>query len=494
MIAKILRSLTQAGIDVDEHTTAMIAYWDQDLICRYANTAYLDWFGVNPGDMIDKMNIRELLGSLYEKNEAHIQAALAGHVQVFRREIVSPFGQTRQSIATYWPVIEGEVKKGFYVHVEETALHNTPQHQLVSGINSKFIELSEPIAVVEKALHSCLLTGFPGITPLAKQHFISETRLKQSFKLRYGRSIFAHYRFLQMELADSYLKEKKASKKQLATLLNFTNSTNFLICYQKHLKERSDQKVIRELTKANDDRYKTFITQSPFALAMLDDKMNVKAASQKYVDDYHLNDLPLIGSNFYDLFPSLDPQWKKLHKAALKGKSQSGEDYVFERQNGSTICIKWDIRPWRNHDGKVGGIMIFTEDITAAKLKEEENSKILDVLNSAGDVIKIGIWQRNLRTGNSFWSKVTRAILEVPENSKVSSELALEYYKDEESRQRIEEATRQAIEKGRPFDIETEIVTGKGNRKLVRVVGYPEFKNGKCERLFGIFQELKIYA
>jgi len=276
-------------------------------------------------------------------------------------------------------------------------------------------------------------------------------------------------------------------------MFNFTNSTNFLICYQRHLKEKSGKKAIEELTKSNDDRYKTFITQAPFALAMLDDKMIVKAASQKYVDDYHLNEQPVIGSYFYELFPMLGLQWKKIHKAALKGKGQSGEDYVFERQNGSAIWIKWDVRPWLNHEGKIGGIIIFTEDITVTKLREDENAKILEILNSASEVIKIGVWKKNFKTGISFWSKVMKVILEVPDDFTAPSEMAFEYYREEKSRHRIEEAIRAAIEKGRAFDINAEILTGKGNRKLVRIVGYPEFKNGKCERLFGIFQELKTF-
>jgi len=357
MITKIIRGLSQAGIEVDQYTTAMLAYWDQDLICRYANSSYLDWFGVKPSDMIDKMHIKELLGALYEKNQVYIQAALEGHVQVFRRDIVSPYGKMRHSIATYWPCIEDDLKKGFYVHVEDATLKDEYPHLVTPEETAKFIEVRDPIVGVEKALHRSLLNGFPGIVNLAKRYLISETKLKINFKVRYGRSIFAYYRFLQMELADVYLKEKKINKKQLAALLNFTNSTNFLICYQKHLKERSGKKAIEELTKSNDDRYKTFITQAPFALAMLDDKMIVKAASQKYVDDYHLNEQPVIGTYFYELFPTLGFQWKKIHKAALKGKTQSGEDYVFERQNGSTICIKWDVRPWRNHDGKIGGII-----------------------------------------------------------------------------------------------------------------------------------------
>jgi hypothetical protein len=38
----------------------MLAYWDKDLICRYANSAYVDWFGKTKEEMINNIRIDEL--------------------------------------------------------------------------------------------------------------------------------------------------------------------------------------------------------------------------------------------------------------------------------------------------------------------------------------------------------------------------------------------------------------------------------------------------
>ena len=56
------------GLEVTEHANAMLAYWDKDLICRFANKAYIEWFGVDPEQMINKMHISKLLGRLFQKN------------------------------------------------------------------------------------------------------------------------------------------------------------------------------------------------------------------------------------------------------------------------------------------------------------------------------------------------------------------------------------------------------------------------------------------
>ncbi|MFA6470350.1 MAG: PAS domain-containing sensor histidine kinase [Bacteroidota bacterium] len=118
--------LDSLAVWVTNHVSAMLAYWDRNLVCRFANAAYLDWFGKSHDEMIDKITLNELLGPLYEKNKPFIQGALEGKVQTFEREIPLPNGTTRFSIANYFPdFVEGEVR-GFFVHVADV----TPLKQL----------------------------------------------------------------------------------------------------------------------------------------------------------------------------------------------------------------------------------------------------------------------------------------------------------------------------------------------------------------------------
>ena len=105
---------------------AMLAYWDRDQRCRFANQAYLRWFGRTPEEMMGT-TLRELLGpKLYALNLPYIEAALRGERQEFEREIPHPSGgEPRHSLATYVPHIENGVVQGFCVHVAEiTALRN----------------------------------------------------------------------------------------------------------------------------------------------------------------------------------------------------------------------------------------------------------------------------------------------------------------------------------------------------------------------------------
>ncbi|WP_084165841.1 PAS domain-containing sensor histidine kinase [Dyadobacter crusticola] len=118
---------------VADHISAMIAYWDKDLVCRYANAAYLDWFGKKSEEMIDKITISELLGSLYEKNLPYIQSVLQGEAQTFERQIMLPSGKIKYTLANYYPhIVDGKVI-GFFVHVADINEVKLLQQQLTKS-------------------------------------------------------------------------------------------------------------------------------------------------------------------------------------------------------------------------------------------------------------------------------------------------------------------------------------------------------------------------
>ncbi|MCU4120720.1 PAS domain-containing protein [Variovorax sp. N23] len=103
---------------------SMLAYWDSNLLCRFANRAYERWFGVKGSSLFDT-SLQDLLGpELFAANEPFIRAALRGVPQEFERVVPHPDGTLRPSLARYLPhVVNGKVL-GFVVEVTEvTSLH-----------------------------------------------------------------------------------------------------------------------------------------------------------------------------------------------------------------------------------------------------------------------------------------------------------------------------------------------------------------------------------
>jgi len=143
---------SQIALRVIDRISAMIAYWDKDLICRFANSSYLEWFGRTSDEMIDKITLPELLGPLYEKNLPYISGVLMGSRQTFERDIVLPDGTIRHSLANYFPDTVGGETRGFFVHVADiNALKQAEQkltrsNELICAQNDQLINFANIVA------------------------------------------------------------------------------------------------------------------------------------------------------------------------------------------------------------------------------------------------------------------------------------------------------------------------------------------------------------
>jgi diguanylate cyclase (GGDEF)-like protein/PAS domain S-box-containing protein len=105
---------------VTDAMPGMVGYWDKELRCRFANQAYVTWFGKAPKDIIGG-TMRQLMGAaLFTLNEPHILAALAGERQRFERAMTKADGSIGYAMANYIPDIDDYgIVAGFYVLVTD---------------------------------------------------------------------------------------------------------------------------------------------------------------------------------------------------------------------------------------------------------------------------------------------------------------------------------------------------------------------------------------
>ena len=102
---------------------AMVAYWDHDLINRYANDAYARRFGLSPDQLLG-MHVRELIGEeWYQRELPTIEAVLRGESQKFERTLPASKGDAmRHSLTELTPDIVNDEVCGFTVHVSDITL------------------------------------------------------------------------------------------------------------------------------------------------------------------------------------------------------------------------------------------------------------------------------------------------------------------------------------------------------------------------------------
>ncbi len=104
---------------VTDALPGMLAYWNDELRCGFANNAYLSWFGKRPEEMVG-IRIQDLLGDeLFRQNEPYIRAVLRGQPQHFERTLVKADGSISHTWAQYIPDIIDEQTRGFVVLVTD---------------------------------------------------------------------------------------------------------------------------------------------------------------------------------------------------------------------------------------------------------------------------------------------------------------------------------------------------------------------------------------
>ena len=120
----------------------------------------------------------------------------------------------------------------------------------------------------------------------------------------------------------------------------------------------------------NEELLRLFVDEAPVAIAMFDRDMHYIAASRRWISDYGLEGQAVRGRSHYDVFPDLPQHFRARHRQGLAGEVVSAAEERFERADGRVYWIHWAIRPWYDATG-VGGIILFTEDISERKHSEE---------------------------------------------------------------------------------------------------------------------------
>ncbi len=120
-----------------------------------------------------------------------------------------------------------------------------------------------------------------------------------------------------------------------------------------------------------EEKLRLFIEHAPAALAMFDRQMRYVDISRRWVQDYGLENRNILGRSHYEIFPEIPERWKAVYRRGLEGEIIREDEDRLVRLDGTIQYLQWEVQPWYMADGAVGGIVIFTEDITKRKQIEE---------------------------------------------------------------------------------------------------------------------------
>ncbi|WP_051293136.1 sensor histidine kinase [Citrifermentans bremense] len=210
---------------------------------------------------------------------------------------------------------------------------------------------------------------------------------EQSFSLEHPSTAIALLIFAGMGILFSLFHERlrKADQQTRLALAEATSGREQL---ERRMEERTKELVdlVDELRRKETDLrrsqelLKLFIEYAPVPLAMFDHEMRYLYASRRWRSDYGLGDRHLVKVSHYDIFPEIPQHWKELHQRGLAGEILREEAEEFRRADGTVQWLRWELRPWYDAGGKVGGIVIFSEDITNRKCAEDALQKLNEEL------------------------------------------------------------------------------------------------------------------
>jgi PAS domain S-box-containing protein len=185
MALEIARDIAHFALRTADHAPSMLAYWDAQMKCRFANRAHELRYG------LVGMSIADMLGpQAFALSEPYIRAALRGESQQFERVVTGPDGEHRQSLVTYTPdVVDGQVL-GFVAQITDVSPLKRVQGQLQETIASLEAEIrrrrtvEESLVDTQKSL-AVTLTGI-GKGFLATNREGRVTLLNESAQLLLG--------------------------------------------------------------------------------------------------------------------------------------------------------------------------------------------------------------------------------------------------------------------------------------------------------------------
>ncbi|MBI4294256.1 MAG: PAS domain S-box protein [Betaproteobacteria bacterium] len=164
-------------------------------------------------------------------------------------------------------------------------------------------------------------------------------------------------------------------------LRGFSNVTRDLTC----------RKQAEAALRTSEERLWVFIDNAPVALAMFDREMRYMSASRRWISDYGMGRRDVRGLSQYEIFPEMSERWREILGRALAGETLRADMERFDRADGSVQWIRWEAQPWREPTGNIGGIVMFSEDVSDIRRGQESlrlsEERLAVIIGTAMDAI-----------------------------------------------------------------------------------------------------------
>jgi len=178
-------------------------------------------------------------------------------------------------------------------------------------------------------------------------------------------------------------------------LVPIANATSKVVAQP--TKPKAQPKPIPMSPPPSDHYLKILAENAPVAMAIFDADMKYLYANQRWLEFFKLEQTEVVGRSQYEVFPSLHPGWRHVYERALSGQVvRSDRDSV--NQAGRPVLYRWEVRPWRNAENAVSGVMITCLSIPGVQSKDLAENATPAVPAAAATESGVSIWDLPLPT------------------------------------------------------------------------------------------------
>lgn len=420
-----------------------------------------------------------------------------------RRETLELALGDRWFLVSADPIMDeaGAVTGGVHI-LNDITVRKQAERDLLESKNilqKTFDALDEGVFLVDPATRNIVgcnptagrMFGY-GIEELIGRNFLF-LHVNREFYEEYGRRMFRELDKTGIFRTEFQMKRRDGvifpTDNTVTQLLDEGGSRTLLVGTMRDISER---RAAEEALRESEERMRLFIEHAPAALAMFDKEMRYLSVSRRWLRDYGLGDRDLFGLSHYEVFPEIPESWKEVHRRGLAGEVVGAEADSFERLDGSVQWLRWEVRPWYDASGGgVGGIVIFTEDITARQQAEEALQASEALLRDAQRIAHMGSWSVNIADNTFTWSEEMYRIYgvtkkELPHTMDVFMKLL-----HPDDRHLMERWVEQTIAQLKPGELDFRVVLPDGTIRYIRGEGdLITDQTGKPERMVGTAQDI----
>ena len=245
-----------------------------------------------------------------------------------------------------------------------------------------------------------------------------------------------------------------------------------------------DLKISQGKIQESEEKNRLFIEQAPAAMAMFDKEMRYVSASKQWKKEYDLTG-NIVGKKHYEIFPNILIRWKEVHSRCLKGATEREEEDYYEKDNGTPVWLKWEVYPWYHDEGDIGGIIIFTENITEQKKAQQAIKESEERFRAMANEAPMFVWVTDEHLQTTYLNKAGLDYFDLDE-SIIMSQLSWKKFIHPDDIERVLATMKEAANLHESYTIEMRLRNGiSGEYRWFLDKGAPRYCNKKFTGFIG---------